>query len=80
MESRCIVHMNLSAKQNRDTEVENKCMNTKEQEKSDRMNWDIGINIYTILCTKLITNENLLYSTMAKKDYNLFLGCMLSQP
>ena len=24
--------------------------------------WEIGINIYTLLCIKQITNENLLYS------------------
>ena len=27
------------------------------------MNWEIGIDIYTLLCIKQITNENLLYST-----------------
>ena len=27
------------------------------------MNWEIGINIDTLLCIKLMTNENLLYST-----------------
>ena len=27
------------------------------------MNWEIGIDIYTLLCIKRITNENLLYST-----------------
>ena len=26
-------------------------------------NWDIGINIYALLCIKQISNENLLYST-----------------
>ena len=26
------------------------------------MNWEIGIDIYTLLCTKEITNENLLYN------------------
>ena len=26
-------------------------------------NWEIGIDIYTLLCIKQITNENLLYST-----------------
>ena len=25
------------------------------------MNWEIGIDIYTIICIKQITNENLLY-------------------
>ena len=28
-----------------------------------RMNWEIGIDIYTLLCIKEITSENLLYST-----------------
>ena len=27
------------------------------------LNWEIGIDIYTLLCIKEITNENLLYST-----------------
>ena len=27
------------------------------------MNWEIGIDIYTLLCIKQITNENRLYST-----------------
>ena len=31
--------------------------------RSNGMNWDIGIDIYTLLCMKQITNENLLYST-----------------
>ena len=28
-----------------------------------RMNWEIGIDRYTVLCIKQITNENPLYST-----------------
>ena len=47
---------------NRDTDVENKPMNTKEKRWS-RMNWDVGVDIYTVLCIKQITNENRLYST-----------------
>ena len=27
------------------------------------MNWEIGIDIYALICIKQITNENLLYST-----------------
>ena len=27
------------------------------------MNWEIGIDIHTLLCIKQIINENLLYST-----------------
>ena len=32
-------------------------------EKEVGMNREIGIDIYTLLCIKQITNENLLYST-----------------
>ena len=27
------------------------------------MNWEIGIDLYTLICIKQITNENLFYST-----------------
>ena len=37
-------------------------MDTKEKRWS-RMNWDIGIDISTVLCIKEATNENRLYST-----------------
>ena len=47
---------------NRDTDIENKCMETKGG-RWGGMNWEIGINIYVLLCIKLIINENLLYST-----------------
>ena len=44
---------------NKDTDVENKCMDTKG-ESVGVMNWEIGINIYTLTCIKWITNKNLL--------------------
>ena len=47
---------------NRDTDVENKRMDSKG-ERSWGVNWEIGIDIYTLLCLKQITNENILYST-----------------
>ena len=31
------------------------------QEKSGGMNWEIGIDVYTLLCMRWVTNENLLY-------------------
>ena len=31
--------------------------------KSPGLNWEIGIDIYTPLCIKEITNENLMFST-----------------
>ena len=56
---------------NRDTDVESKVRDIKvgkvmniKAGKSSWVNWEPGINIYTlILCIKWITNENLLYST-----------------
>lgn len=37
---------------NRDTDVENKCTDTKAGEKGGGMNSEIGIDIYTLLCIK----------------------------
>ena len=48
---------------NRHTDVENKLMDTKGERGGGGMNLEIGIDIYTLLCIKLITDENLLYST-----------------
>ena len=36
---------------NRDTDVENKLMDTKVG-RGGRMNWEIGIDIYALLCIK----------------------------
>ena len=30
------------------------------------MNWEIGIDIYTLICIKCITNKNLLYKKINK--------------
>ena len=30
------------------------------------MNWEIGIDIYTLICIKWITNKNLLYKKIKK--------------
>ena len=51
---------------NRDTDVENKRMDTKGGKPWGRgnggvMNWAIGIDMYTLMCIKLMTNKNLLY-------------------
>ena len=52
--------MILFASRNRDTDLENKCMETKRG-RGDGMNWEIGTDIYTllILSTKYISNDNL---------------------
>ena len=46
---------------NRDTDVENKRMDTKGGKGGRGMNWAIGIDMYTLICIKWITNKNLLY-------------------
>ena len=35
------------------------------------INWEIGIDIYTLLCRKYITNKDLLYSTGKSTQYSV---------
>ena len=55
---------------NRDTDVENKRMDTKGGKQGwgdgGGMNWEIGIDMYTLICIKWITNKNLLYKKINK--------------
>ena len=55
---------------NRDTDVENKCMDTTGGKRGKGggggMNWKIGIDVYTLICIKWITNKNLLYKKTNK--------------
>ena len=44
-------------------ELQKSVRQTTQLKNRGGMNWEIGINIYTLLCIKQITNENLLYST-----------------
>ena len=48
---------------NWDTDAENKRMDTKGGSSGGGggMNWEIGIDMYTLICIKWITNKNLLY-------------------
>ena len=62
--------MNLLAKQNRDTDIENKHMDT-HMRKAGGMNWKIGVDIYTLLHIKQIANEILLYSRGNSTWYSL---------
>ena len=41
------------------------------EESGGGMNWEIGIDMYTLMCIKLMTNKNLLYKK--KKRKNLFI-------
>ena len=51
---------------NRDTDIENKCMDTKGGRRVECGTWhlEIGINVCTLICIKQTASENLLYSTM----------------
>ena len=55
---------------NRDTDVENKRMDTKggrwRGADGGVMNWEIGIDMYALICIKWITNKNLLYKNINK--------------
>ena len=54
---------------NRDTDVENKHVDTKVGSGGGvggGMNWEIGIDMYTLICIKWITNKNLLYKKQIK--------------
>ena len=55
---------------NWETDVENKHMDTKGGKwrwgDGGVMNWEIGIDMYTLMCIKLMTNKNLLYKKINK--------------
>ena len=38
------------------------------------LNWVIGIDMYTLMCTKLMTNKNLLYKKKKKREFWDFPG------
>ena len=41
------------------------------------MNWAIGIDMYTLMCIKLMTNKNLLYKTINKIKFKKKRLCKL---
>ena len=45
-----MVQMSLSKNRNRDTDVKNKCMDTKGGRSG--INWEIGVDVYMLLCIK----------------------------
>ena len=58
---------------NRDTDIENKRMDAKGGNQGGEggvdgggMNWEIGTDMYTLMCIKLMTNKNLLYKKINK--------------
>ena len=76
---------------NWDTDVANKRMDTKWGKRwrgwgGGGMNWEIGIDMYTLMCIKWMTNKNLLYKKInniklknfLKMYYLLISRCWLS--
>ena len=62
-----MVQTNLQNR-NRVTDVENKLVVTEEVGRR-RINWEIGVDIDTLLYVKYITNKNLLYSLRNYSQY-----------
>ena len=59
-----------------ETDVENKHMDTKGGKPQGDgvggvLNWAIGIDLYTVMCIKMMTNKNLLYKKKIEKTYLL---------
>ena len=42
------------------------------------MNWEIGIDMYTLICIKWITNKNLLYQKISKYNSKPKKSCFFS--
>ena len=72
VEPRKMLQMNGFAGQIWDTDVENKRMDTKGGKPQwgwdgGVLNWAIGIDMYTLMCIKLMTNKNLQYKKTNKQ-------------
>ena len=44
------------------------------------LNWEIGIDVYTLICIKWITNENLLYKKINKMKFKKKKGQRYTAP
>ena len=66
-----MMQMNLLQTRNRFTNLENKLMVTKGERSGGGINWEFGIDIYTLLYLKWITNKDLLYSTRCYAQYSV---------
>ena len=60
-----------------ETDVENKCMDTKGGKRwgdggGGVMNWEFGIDMYTLMCIKFMTNKNLLHKIINKIKFKIF--------
>ena len=60
--SKNIIQMNLFTSRDRLTDIENQLMVTKGEKGERKINEELGMNRYTLLCIKQISNKGLLYS------------------
>ena len=60
-----------SQNRNRVTDVENKLMVTRWEREGGGINWEIGIDIHTLLYIKQIMNKDLLYSKGNSTQYSI---------
>ena len=58
-----MIQRNLFTNRNRLTDLENKLMATREKGRGEGIVREFGIDMYTLLYLKWITNKDLLYST-----------------
>ena len=80
---RMAIIRSLQTGRNRDRDEENKRMDTKGGSggggSGGVMNWEIGIDIYTLICIKWITNKNLLYKKNQKFKKKIYKQQMLER-
>ena len=57
-----MIQKNIVTKQKQTQNFETKLMVIKGETLGGGMDWEVGIDIYTLLHTKLLSNKDLLYS------------------
>ena len=73
MEFRKIVQMNQFARQKQRHRCREQMYGHQGGKAGVGMNWEIGIDIYTLICIKLIANKNLLYKKIKLKKNTQYL-------
>ena len=68
-----MIQKNYLQKRYRLNDFKTKLMVTKGENAGGGMDWEVGTGIYTLLCTKLIGNKDLLYSTGKSIQYSMIV-------
>ena len=68
MESRKMVQMNQFARQKQKHRCREQTYGHQGGKGGGGMNWEIGIDTYTLICIKQITNKKLLFKIKFKKE------------